>query len=114
MKRLVWSFLSLSLLSVAVPLQAQDAGDRSRGLAIARQVCAECHAVQAQDLHSPNPRAPTFPTLATTPGMTATALTVALTTPHVGMPMFRLTPEQRSSLIAYILGLREGGPTPGK
>jgi hypothetical protein len=38
--------------------------------------------------------------------MTAAALTVALTTPHAGMPMFILTPDQRAGVIAYILGLK--------
>ena len=40
--------------------------------------------------------------------MTVTALTVALTTPHAGMPMFMLTAEQRGNIIAYILSLKEG------
>ena len=102
------------LAAIAAPLQAQQAGDRTHGLALARQVCSECHAIQPQQLLSPNPRAPTFPQLAATPGMTATALTVALTTPHAGMPMFRLSTDQRDDLIAYILGLRGSGPTPGK
>jgi mono/diheme cytochrome c family protein len=39
--------------------------------------------------------------------MTAMALTVALTTPHAGMPMFILTADQRANVIAYILGLKE-------
>jgi len=38
--------------------------------------------------------------------MTVAALTVALTTPHAGMPMFMLTSEQREDIIAYILSLR--------
>jgi mono/diheme cytochrome c family protein len=33
-------------------------------------------------------------------------LLVALTTPHAGMPMFTLSPEQRDDIIAYILNLR--------
>lgn len=104
----------LAVCSGFPALHAQEAGDRGRGMAIARQVCAECHAVRIQDLQSPNERAPTFPRLAATPGMTETALRVALTTPHMGMPMFRLTAEQQASLIAYILGLRQAAPVPGK
>ena len=104
----------LSAGLAATPLRAQDAGDAQRGLATSRQVCAECHAVQTGMLQSPNPKAPTFPELATTPGMTTTALTVALTTPHAGMPMFRLTGDQRADIIAYILSLRQSGSTPGK
>jgi mono/diheme cytochrome c family protein len=104
----------LAAIAAIAPLQAQDSGDTRHGLVLARQVCSDCHAIQAEQLQSPNPRAPTFPQLATTPGVTNTALTVALTTPHAGMPMFRLTAEQRTDLIAYILSLRQTGSTPGK
>jgi hypothetical protein len=38
--------------------------------------------------------------------MTPAALTVALTTPHAGMPMFMLSQDQRQDIIAYILGLK--------
>ncbi|WP_395714218.1 c-type cytochrome [Reyranella sp.] len=108
--------LATFLLTAAMvaPLHAQDAGDPRHGLSLARQVCFECHAIQPQQLLSPNPRAPTFPQLAATPGMTTAALTVALTTPHAGMPMFRLSSEQREDIIAYILSLRSSNSTPGK
>jgi len=110
------AILSTFLLTAAIvaPLHAQDAGDPRQGLSLARQVCFECHAIQPQQLLSPNPRAPTFPQLAATPGMTTAALTVALTTPHVGMPMFRLSSGQREDIIAYILSLRPSGSPPGK
>ena len=114
MKHLARSLVLLSIATAATPLQAQEAGNAERGLGLARQVCSECHAVQAQQLQSPNARAPTFLALATTPGMTTTALTVALTTPHAGMPMFKLTADQRDSIIAYILGLKQGGSPAGK
>jgi hypothetical protein len=39
--------------------------------------------------------------------MTTIALMVALTTPHAGMPMFILTANQRESIIAYILSLKQ-------
>jgi len=111
--RLLTALLGLSVLA-ATPLKAEQGGDVAHGLALSRQVCSECHATQAEQLRSPNPKAPTFVELATTPGMTNTALSVALTTPHAGMPMFRLTAEQRSDIIAYILSLRQSGATPGK
>jgi mono/diheme cytochrome c family protein len=34
--------------------------------------------------------------------------TCSLTTPHAGMPMFILSPEQRQDIIAYILSLKAG------
>ena len=109
-----WSAVILLTALAGQPLRAEERGDPGRGLALAREVCSECHAIQAQQLQSPQVRAPTFLALATTPGMTATALTVALTTPHAGMPMFRLTAEQRDGIIAYILSLRQSGSLPGK
>ena len=101
------------LFASTTVVQAQE-GDARRGLSLARQVCAECHAVQAQELKSPNPKSPTFPELAKTPGMTSAALTVALTTPHAGMPMFRLSADQRADIIAYVLSLKQGASSPGK
>ena len=101
------------LFASTATTRAQE-GDARHGLSLARHVCGECHAVEAQELKSPNPKSPTFPELAKTPGMTSAALTVALTTPHAGMPMFRLTDQQRADIIAYVLGLRGAGSQPGK
>jgi mono/diheme cytochrome c family protein len=81
-------------------------GKTSHDLKIDEQLCSECHAIRRGQVRSPNARAPTFLELATAPGMTIAALSVALTTPHAGMPMFRLTAEQRDDVIAYILSLR--------
>ena len=109
--------MKLCVVSVGVLLAATSvaqAQDLQHGLSLARQVCAECHAIQPQQLKSPNPKSPTFPDIAATPGMTNTALSVALTTPHAGMPMFRLTTDQRADIIAYILSLKQAGAQPGK
>jgi mono/diheme cytochrome c family protein len=114
MKSVALSMVVLSTAMVVQPLHAEEGGTVQRGLGLALQVCSECHAIRPEQLQSPNARAPTFPTLATTPGMTATALTVALTTPHAGMPMFRLTADQRESIVAYILDLKQAGSLPGK
>jgi mono/diheme cytochrome c family protein len=91
------------LLASAATAQAQDPQE---GAKWAVNVCGECHAVARNQPHSPNVRAPSFVELANAPGMTTAALTVALTTPHAGMPMFVLTSEQRQDIIAYILSLR--------
>jgi mono/diheme cytochrome c family protein len=96
-------FLAASTICGAVNAQAPEARD---GPGLARRVCAECHAVERMEPRSPNARAPTFQELASARGMTATALAVALTTPHAGMPMFRLSDAQRADIIAYILNLR--------
>lgn len=109
--RVIGGVLAVSVALVA-PVAAQTVGDGGQGLSLARQVCSECHDVLAPKSRSPNPKAPSFVDLAMTPGMTATALTIALTTPHAGMPMFRLTEAQRADLIGYILGLK--GNEPGR
>ena len=85
---------------------AQQFGDAQKGAAWARDVCSECHAIRTAQGRSPNPRSPSFVELANTPGMTPAALTVALTTPHAGMPMFMLSSDQRQDIIAYILSLK--------
>src|SRR5215475_2556148 len=112
MKHVSLSVIALAAAMVTRPSQAEEGGSAERGLGLARQVCSECHAVQPQQLQSPSARAPTFQALATTPGMTSAALTVALTTPHAGMPMFRLTADQRQSIIDYVLGLKQHGSPP--
>jgi mono/diheme cytochrome c family protein len=114
MKLVALSLVALSAALASRPLHAEEGQSVQRGLGLAQQVCSECHAVQAQQLQSPNAKAPTFLGLSTTPGMTSTALTVALTTPHAGMPMFRLSADQRQSIVDYILSLKQAGPPAGK
>ena len=57
---------------------AQQIGSVEEGGRLAREVCAECHAIDNADGGSTNPDAPTFKVIANTPGMTSAALTVAL------------------------------------
>ncbi len=105
MTRVAVSALLFTLPTLAA--QAQAIGDPQKGAELARSVCADCHAVSERQRLSPNPRSPTFYEIANTPGMTAAALTVTLTTPHAGMPMFMFTPDQRQDVIGYILSLKE-------
>jgi mono/diheme cytochrome c family protein len=106
MKHVVCLITFLALSVAVSPVRAQAGGDPQEGLALAQQVCSECHVVRRGQFRLSNSPAPTFPELATTPGMTVTALMVALTTPHAGMPMFSFTADERRDVIAYILGLR--------
>jgi mono/diheme cytochrome c family protein len=106
MRRSICSLVLLVLSFAVSPVRAQEIGNPQEGLALAQQVCSECHAIRKGQVRSPNSRSPTFSELATAPGMTVGALTVALTTPHAGMPMFMFTDDQRRDVIAYILGLR--------
>ena len=106
MKRVICLVTFLALSVAVSPVRAQVFGDPQEGLSSVQQVCSECHAIRRGEVRSPNSRAPTFQELATAPGMTSAALTVALTTPHAGMPMFELAADQRRDVIAYILSLR--------
>ena len=114
MKRVIFRVLALALVVPVPAAWGQAVGNASGGLSLARQICSECHDVLAPKGRSPDPKAPTFVDLSETPGMTATALTLMLTTPHAGMPMFRLSDAQRGDLVAYILGLRQGGTASGR
>jgi cytochrome c len=50
---------------------------------------------------------PAFRDIADTPGVTATALKVFLTSSHPKMPNLILTPEEIADVTAYILSLRD-------
>jgi mono/diheme cytochrome c family protein len=106
MKRLRRFATLLALFISFGEVHAQEIGDAQNGLSWAQQVCSECHAIRRGQARSPNAQSPTFSELAAAPGMMVGALTVALTTPHAGMPMFMLTDDQRRDVIAYILSLR--------
>jgi mono/diheme cytochrome c family protein len=105
MRILSRTFAMLLFLAPAFA-QAQEVGDAQKGSAYAKQVCAECHAVQAGEEVSPNPDAPSFETVAGTPGMTARALAVWLQTAHPTMPNLMIPPDVQDNLIAYIMSLR--------
>lgn len=88
-------------------LAAQEIGNPSQGLRIARSVCAECHLVDKMPGQSPNLIAPTFEHIANIPGMNSAALTAALRTSHESMPNIIIKGSDLSDVIAYILSLRQ-------
>jgi mono/diheme cytochrome c family protein len=85
---------------------AQNVGNAQAGLAFARTICAECHAVESKAAPSPNAGAPTFLRIANVPGMTATALYAALQTSHRTMPNIPLEADELRDVTAYILSLK--------
>ena len=100
--------LTLALCAVAATTaRAVETGSPARGHDLARGVCAECHAVEDTDSFSPKIPAPTFREIAATPGMTATALSAALRTPHREMPDLILSSDQIADITAYILSLKQ-------
>jgi len=84
-----------------------DVGDARKGRAYAENFCSACHNVLGTDATSPNKQAPPFRSIANTPGMSVTALTVWSRTSHPTMPNFVIAPEDMDDLIAYILSLRD-------
>lgn len=109
-RRALASIAALALVSLtpwAEPASAEDTGDLNLGLKYARSVCAECHAVEADDEASAHVAAPTFAAIANTRGMTRTALVVWMQSPHPSMPQLIVPIEDRDNVIAYILSLKE-------
>ena len=88
-------------------LRAQEVGNPNQGLRIARTLCAECHLVENMVGQSPNRDAPPFEKIAKTPGMSSTALAVALRTSHETMPNVIIKGSDLSDVIAYILSMNE-------
>jgi mono/diheme cytochrome c family protein len=107
-----WLRLAAAVIALAptmVPAQTvtgQIQTDRQKGRALARQVCAECHAVRRQGGRSPNGEAPSFASVAATPGMNELALGVFFQTSHRNMPNIIFTPDQMREVTAYILSLK--------
>jgi mono/diheme cytochrome c family protein len=97
----------LALLA-AVPAAAQEGvpGDPRAGRAVAEQVCAACHQIEAGERTHPGMGAPSFRDVAETEGMTPMALYVWLHSPHPTMPHIRLEREEAEDVVAYIWSLR--------
>src|SRR3954452_3818022 len=98
--------LLLPVLLLPNHLVAQEAGDPTAGLSLAREVCAACHSVLSGKTDSPNHQAPSFEQISRVPGMTAAALTVALQTSHKTMPNIMLEPDELRNVAAYIVSLQ--------
>lgn len=93
------------LLVVAGPSFAQQVGDPVAGRALAVDICADCHAVDAGDVVSPDLRAPSFQSVARRPEISRLALTAFFQSPHPTMPNLVVAGEDAHNLIAYILSL---------
>jgi mono/diheme cytochrome c family protein len=103
MKRAMVLGAAMLLVSYSAA-KAQDA-DIAAGAAYAEEVCAACHAVLANENMSPLPQAPTFQSVADTPGMTEMALTVWMQSSHPTMPNIILKSDELRNVAAYIRSL---------
>jgi mono/diheme cytochrome c family protein len=97
-----------------LPVQADGIGNTMRGLEYAQTNCAGCHAILKDETESPNPDSPAFAAVAVTPGITRTALSVFLQSPHPTMPNLIVEGEDADNLIAYILSLKDPAKTAPK
>lgn len=113
MKSIVTAAVGIAFALIAVEASAQDMGDAKKGGDFARMVCAECHAVNADQTRSPNAKAPAFAAVSKTSGMTEMALRTWLQTSHPTMPNLVLKVEERDDVVAYILSLKGGKPRVG-
>lgn len=89
-------------LILALPAVAEELGDKTKGLAYARTVCAECHAVEQGGAST---GIPSFQEISETTGMTPRALYVWLNTSHPNMPDFIIPADDIDNLVAYIMSL---------
>ena len=97
-------FLVALLLSCSEAMVRQSG--QAAGLLVARQVCAECHAVERSAVSSPHGDAPNFSRIANARGMTAKYLSVEIRRAHEMMPNINLNADELRNVIAYILSLR--------
>ena len=95
---------TMATLTGSAGAQTDPAGIRA-GRQLADTQCAQCHGVDRK-AQSTNPAAPAFEDIANVPGMTATALTVALRTSHQSMPNIIVQGRDAENIIAYILSLK--------
>lgn len=113
-----WTLTATAGLAIlvlgALPAYADGIGNPARGLEYAQANCAGCHAVLKDETESPNPDSPAFAAVAATPGMTRTALSVFLQSPHPTMPNLIVAGEDADNLIAYILSLKDAGTSEPK
>jgi mono/diheme cytochrome c family protein len=98
---------ALAFAAATAPAWGQGVGDPAQGQKLAKQVCADCHAVEKGADSSPEPTAPTFEVVANSSGVSAIALSVFLRTPHATMPNLVLTDEEIEDVIAYITSLKD-------
>jgi mono/diheme cytochrome c family protein len=96
------------------PLSGQELGDPGAGLAVAEEVCAQCHAVLPGQRFflKPDPlpfedSVPLpFEDIANTPGITEMALLAWMTSTHPTMPDIMLEADELRNVVAYILKLK--------
>src|SRR5579863_6082919 len=92
--------------------------DADRGQYVATKWCSECHRIAPDQpsgmrpghILEPSVGAPSFMDIAARPGVSATSLDHFLSDVHLPMPTYRLSEDERRTVIAYILSLKPRQP----
>jgi mono/diheme cytochrome c family protein len=104
----VASLLFLSGCQVYQPAGPSGVTPQTRGHSFAQGSCAACHGVERHSTLSPNPQAPSFPTIVNRQGLTAQTLATWLRDAH-NYPdemEIQLDLARVDDLVAYMLTLR--------
>lgn len=100
-----WWILGVAAISQAA--QAQDLqGDPVAGREFAEVHCSGCHEVVPGQPPRGQTKAPSFAAVADDPAVTEIALRAFLQSSHANMPDIRLTHDQATDVIAYLISLR--------
>ncbi len=98
--------VTAAILFLSLPAFAQQQPDARIGERLARQWCASCHLVAA-DQRAPAPdTAPPFASIAARPSATPGALRTIIQMPYPRMPQIALTRDELEHVIAYIVSLK--------
>ncbi len=100
MKRTIFALASLILFAAAAG-QSARAADPYEGGVLAKQWCASCHVVSADQARG-STQAPPFSEIARKKGMTAAVIALFLLRPHPPMPDMNLSRVEAGDLAAYI------------
>jgi mono/diheme cytochrome c family protein len=103
------ALLLLGGCQVHQPAGPSSSTPQARGHAFAQATCAACHGVERHSTLSPNPQAPSFPTIVNRQGLTAETLASWLRDAH-NYPdemEIKLDPASVNDLTAYMLTLRD-------
>jgi mono/diheme cytochrome c family protein len=107
--RIIYALNTAVLLVLVVCIgsaAAQDRADVSRGHALARAWCADCHGVEPGERTGAYETPPSFQSFARNPEATETALKAYLQTTHPLMPQVKLTTEEIDEIVGYIISLK--------
>jgi len=80
--------------------------DARRGREVAARLCTNCHAMDRQTSTPARADVPSFPTIASRPGVTSDYLAGKMILPHPAMPGIPLTTAEIRDIVAYIISLR--------